>query len=180
MFPSTAGPRRESLFKRFQLCFCSTHNMRVIAFVSGIPERGATLGLDSPFFSTIVLSNSRPFPLGFWRFSRKDHWKEWGKYSSHEFLGCRPVFWSGEPRRVAEAADGAARRVAKGILPRSGESLLRGGGDLVRPKTAAHWTLKAFKAPPWILFVKLFKRLLLEAACFWSSSVGFLCLVGTD
>ena len=35
-----------------------------------------TLGVGSPFFSTIFLSKNRPFSLGFWRFSRKkDPWE---------------------------------------------------------------------------------------------------------
>ena len=40
---------------------------------------GSILGVDSPFFSAIVLFKHRsPLPLGFWRFSRKeDAWKEW-------------------------------------------------------------------------------------------------------
>ena len=39
-----------------------------------------SLGVDFPFFSTIVLSKNQPFSLGFRRFSRKiriDPWKEW-------------------------------------------------------------------------------------------------------
>ena len=39
------------------------------------------LGVDSPFFSTIVLFNKQPISLGFRRFSRKkDPWKERGRY----------------------------------------------------------------------------------------------------
>ena len=39
------------------------------------------LGVDAPFFSTIVISKNRLFSLRFRRFSRKkDPWKEWGRY----------------------------------------------------------------------------------------------------
>ena len=38
------------------------------------------LGVDSPFFSTIVQSKNRPVSLGFRRFRRKDPWKERGRY----------------------------------------------------------------------------------------------------
>ena len=35
------------------------------------------LGVDSPFFSAIVLFENQPFPQGFWWFSRKkDPWKD--------------------------------------------------------------------------------------------------------
>ena len=41
----------------------------------------SVLGVDSPFFSAIVLFKNQPFPQGFWWFSRKkDPWKEWGSY----------------------------------------------------------------------------------------------------
>ena len=36
-------------------------------------NRMKVLALDSPFVSAIVL-------FGFWWFSRKDPWKEWGSY----------------------------------------------------------------------------------------------------
>ena len=37
------------------------------------------LGVDSPFFSSIVLFNNQLFSQGFWWFPRKkDPWKEWG------------------------------------------------------------------------------------------------------
>ena len=39
------------------------------------------LGVDSPFFSAIVLFNNQPFPQGVWWLSRKkDPSKEWGSY----------------------------------------------------------------------------------------------------
>ena len=46
----------------------------------GVPQmRGWGRGLDSPFFSTIVLFENQLFPLGFyWFFEKKDPWKEWG------------------------------------------------------------------------------------------------------
>ena len=41
-------------------------------------EKGTCLGVDSPFFPTIVPLKNLAFPLGFWRFSRKkDSCKEW-------------------------------------------------------------------------------------------------------
>ena len=41
-------------------------------------HKDTPLGVDSPFFSTIVLSTNRPLSLGFkGGFSRKDPWKEW-------------------------------------------------------------------------------------------------------
>ena len=44
-------------------------------------EMGKHLGVDSPFFSTIVLFNTQPFFLEFRRFARKkDPWKEWRRY----------------------------------------------------------------------------------------------------
>ena len=40
-----------------------------------------SIGVDSPFFSTIVLVRKQPFSMGFRRFSRtKDPWKEWARY----------------------------------------------------------------------------------------------------
>ena len=54
-------------------------------WVSGkMPKTAAaslfSLGLDSPFFSTMVLFKNPPFSPRFWKFSRKkDPWKEWGR-----------------------------------------------------------------------------------------------------
>ena len=46
------------------------------------PRIPTDLGIDSPFFSTIVLFKNQLFLQGFgWFCGKKDSWKEWGRYS---------------------------------------------------------------------------------------------------
>ena len=67
----------------------------LVSFFQGTPRTGlllasvkkkkktpsTKLGVDSPFFSTIVLLKNQLFPQGFgWFCRKKDAWKEWGRY----------------------------------------------------------------------------------------------------
>ena len=55
----------------------AAHAWRMLSSGAAPPT---TLGVDSPFFSTIVLFKNRLFPLGFWLPEKKDAWKELGRY----------------------------------------------------------------------------------------------------
>ena len=72
------------LEKRSMATGCSVAHWRAkvrdAPFLAGI-QAGIPPGVDSPFFSAIVLFNNQLFPQGFRRFSRKqDPWKERGSY----------------------------------------------------------------------------------------------------
>ena len=60
------------------------------------------LGVDFPFFSTVVLVKNLLFSQGFWWFSRKkDLWKEWKWFypqngNAHHLpkaVACTPTAW---------------------------------------------------------------------------------------
>ena len=76
---------------------------------SKILQELVTLGVDSPFFSTIVLFTKQPFSLGFWRFSRKkDPWKEWGRYPwSHRSSPNQKLLSGGSPLNRSPQDGGA-------------------------------------------------------------------------
>ena len=60
------------------------------------------LGVDFPFFPTIVLFKTQLFSLGFRRFSRrKDPWKEWGRYCVF-WVPCKPIPEGHPQRRTQE------------------------------------------------------------------------------
>ena len=91
------------------------------------------LGVDSPFFSTIVLFKTLHFPLHFLRFSRKkDPWKEWKWKVPLDFLEAPPPKKKGdEPPNAAGALDHQPGRVARAgcnrhLAPRI-QNLRKGG-----------------------------------------------------